>query len=179
MKTRMIIIAGLDNKTNSLWPLRDKTLTEIPYDVLDFLFAVWSEKVLAGTPCGYWHHSYITLLGGTDTTRLEAEKRQVFLFGWKKYFKTHSVYQHFLCPSVSQNKFLPFIPSIICHSLYLMAHFHPSSFDFLVSAVSSHLPRGEGTISSLWVDNPLWAHLQGIMWATLLTIHCVVSAWSA
>lgn len=36
----------------------------------------WSEKLLAGTPCGYWHHGYITLLRGTGRSGLVAAKRQ-------------------------------------------------------------------------------------------------------
>lgn len=115
----MIIIAGLDDKTNSLWPLRDKTLTEIPYYVLDFLFVVWSEKLLAGPPCGYWHHSYITLLRGTDTTGLEAAKRQGFLFGWKNNFKTHSVY---LCTLYTSIFFPPMSPKTNSCLLFLQLY---------------------------------------------------------
>lgn len=119
-----------------------------------------------------WLHH--TILRGSDRTGLTAAESEGFLFSKKTFFRQA---QQTNIPSVafsfSENQFF-IIPPIIHPSLSPTASFHPSPLLSCFFAVYSRLPRELGTISSFWVGYPLKAHLQGILWATLLPVCCGV-----
>lgn len=177
MKTR-IIKSGLNNDHKhelSLWGMKcQATYPRVGIFISD-IWPVAIKKLLAGTPRGCWSHGYIKLLRGTDRTGPQAAQMQGFLFGRKKNFTDSFSFCQRLPPKNSCALFFQ-LYTALCLICPHLIHLPP----IFLSPLQGAIPlEGEGTISSPWVDNPLSAHLQGIMQATSLPTCSVVAIWSA
>lgn len=98
------------------------------------------------------------------------------IFVWtEKGFHRHSLSASVSPPKKSCALFFQ-LYTALCLICPHLIHLPP----IFLSPLQGAIPlEGEGTISSPWVDNPLSAHLQGIMQATSLPTCSVVAIWSA